>query len=367
MPRSATLRARARRFPSSRRWSLRSARCLRRGVRSGSPRSVLAPRSSTTYSSCRRTSASTPGPMRRSRRLLQDFAKALNEDTDYFLGTVVTIPQPNGTLEVADGQQRLATTALLLAAIRDYLEDKNEPIIVQSINGDSRPAPTEQSGRESRGLQLNIDDNDLFKAIVAGDGSDPDAVDTTRPSHDCLVEAYKRGAEASQEDRRDRRREAARRLPRTAGSRSWRTARSSSCSRCPTTPTRTRCSRRSTIGACELAGRSRQEPPVRRGGRAVPGGSDPLVVHAGRARSASTKKTSRSTSCVTRSCCCGATSAQRRSTTPCRHCQGRASPVTFAAHLESLANVYVSTFNPDTNAGTTTRGAHAQPSRSSIC
>ena len=40
-------------------------------------------------------------------RLLQDFALAVNEG-DYFLGTIVTIPRRDGTLEVVDGQQRLA-------------------------------------------------------------------------------------------------------------------------------------------------------------------------------------------------------------------------------------------------------------------
>jgi len=123
-------------------------------------------------------------------QMLQDFAKALNEGTDYFLGTVVTIPQPDGTLEVADGQQRLATSALLLAAIRDYLGDKNEPIIVQSIDGEFLNCTDRANRARVPRLQLNIDDNDLFKSIVAGEGFDPKTADTSRPSHDRLVRAY---------------------------------------------------------------------------------------------------------------------------------------------------------------------------------
>ena len=49
--------------------------------------------------------------------LLQDFALAISEAKPYFLGTIVTIPREEGTLEVVDGQQRLATTAILLSAI----------------------------------------------------------------------------------------------------------------------------------------------------------------------------------------------------------------------------------------------------------
>ena len=67
--------------------------------------------------------------------LFQDFLKAM--ESDYFLGTIVTIPQSDGTLEVVDGQQRLATGAILLAAIRDYLQDNtSEDSIVESINNE---------------------------------------------------------------------------------------------------------------------------------------------------------------------------------------------------------------------------------------
>src|SRR3954466_7162423 len=69
-------------------------------------------------------------------QLFQDFAKAISDsESVYFLGTIVTIPRANGTLEVADGQQRLATTAILLSAIRDYLKGK-EDVLVESINNE---------------------------------------------------------------------------------------------------------------------------------------------------------------------------------------------------------------------------------------
>src|SRR5437588_11982176 len=66
-------------------------------------------------------------------QLLQDFAKAIADgEKPYFLGTIVTIPRQNGILEIVDGQQRLATTAILLSSIRDHLKGK-EDIIVESI------------------------------------------------------------------------------------------------------------------------------------------------------------------------------------------------------------------------------------------
>jgi len=53
----------------------------------------------------------------------------------HFLGTIVTIPRTTGYLEVVDGQQRLATAAILLAAIRDFLKGK-EDVLVESINNE---------------------------------------------------------------------------------------------------------------------------------------------------------------------------------------------------------------------------------------
>jgi uncharacterized protein with ParB-like and HNH nuclease domain len=52
--------------------------------------------------------------------LFQDFSGALASDKTHFLGTVVLTRGAEETPEVSDGQQRLATTTILLAAIRDW-------------------------------------------------------------------------------------------------------------------------------------------------------------------------------------------------------------------------------------------------------
>ncbi|MBA3884037.1 MAG: DUF262 domain-containing protein [Chthoniobacterales bacterium] len=54
------------------------------------------------------------------RSLLQDLGAAIRtRQKEYFLGSVVAARVGKGA-EVVDGQQRLATAAILLAAIRDY-------------------------------------------------------------------------------------------------------------------------------------------------------------------------------------------------------------------------------------------------------
>lgn len=121
-------------------------------------------------------------------QLFQDFARAINENAGaYFLGTIVTIPRGEGTLEVVDGQQRLATAALLLAAIRDYLKERDEAVLVESINNEFLSGIDRTLRQRVPKLKLNVDDNDLFNSIVSGDPMP----DPTRPSHERLIASYK--------------------------------------------------------------------------------------------------------------------------------------------------------------------------------
>jgi hypothetical protein len=119
-------------------------------------------------------------------QMLRDYAKAITQDGPYFLGTIVTIPRGEGTLEVVDGQQRLATTALLLAAIRDYLMDKHEDLIVQSISTEFLSGIDRKRRELVPKLKLNLDDNEIFKQIITGKPEDPDPK-CTRASHERLL------------------------------------------------------------------------------------------------------------------------------------------------------------------------------------
>lgn len=61
---------------------------------------------------------------REARELLDDVVEAMEDDQDdYFLGSFVLVKQPNAKhAEVVDGQQRLTTLTILLAALRDLSE-----------------------------------------------------------------------------------------------------------------------------------------------------------------------------------------------------------------------------------------------------
>jgi Protein of unknown function DUF262/Protein of unknown function (DUF1524) len=142
--------------------------------------------------------------------LLKDYALAVNAKRTHFLGAIVTIPQEDdaGALEIVDGQQRLATTAILLAAIRDYATELDDKMLVESIQNDY--LSTIDLGRREYvpRLTLNVDDNELFSHIMKG------VAEESRPaaslvSHHLLLEALAKAREqvetiAAPFDRRER-------------------------------------------------------------------------------------------------------------------------------------------------------------------
>ena len=98
--------------------------------------------------------------------LLEDLSGAISAggSSPYFLGTVVLTQGSGDRLEVADGQQRLATTSILIAAIRDRLEEMGDAekkaaalftteylLIYDVMTGENTPR-----------LKLNYEDNDFF-------------------------------------------------------------------------------------------------------------------------------------------------------------------------------------------------------------
>lgn len=58
--------------------------------------------------------------------LINDFATALSAGYPfYFVGHIVVVPKADGTFEVVDGQQRLATISILIAYVRDRVQSNN--------------------------------------------------------------------------------------------------------------------------------------------------------------------------------------------------------------------------------------------------
>ncbi|MDE2902430.1 MAG: DUF262 domain-containing HNH endonuclease family protein [Chloroflexota bacterium] len=122
-------------------------------------------------------------------QLFTDIARAVGENTDYFLGTIVTIPRPNGLLEVVDGQQRLATTAILLSAIRRYMKEVGGDLLEQAIYGDFLTGIDRTRRARVPRMTLNSSDHELFRTIVTFEGGD-ELPSPSLESHELLIAAY---------------------------------------------------------------------------------------------------------------------------------------------------------------------------------
>ena len=99
--------------------------------------------------------------------LFQDIGDAIADNSSiYFLGTVVLTSSKRGGLRVVDGQQRLATTSILVAAMRDFMSSINDDEMANSIEQDFL-RPFDRTIREKTPkLTLNVDDNEYFKQRI---------------------------------------------------------------------------------------------------------------------------------------------------------------------------------------------------------
>jgi uncharacterized protein with ParB-like and HNH nuclease domain len=123
-------------------------------------------------------------------QLLEDLNRAQHDRESYFLGTVVTIARENNVLEVVDGQQRLATTTLLLVAVRDYLRKfAAEEMLVKSIEGDFLTIIDRKKREIVPRIRLNVEDNEFFAALLAREDGAP-LPEPQRSSHERLRAAY---------------------------------------------------------------------------------------------------------------------------------------------------------------------------------
>jgi Protein of unknown function DUF262 len=118
----------------------------------------------------------------------RDLRNALEGDEpDYFLGTLVlTLPSEEETRHtIIDGQQRLATTSLMLAAIRDEWESRGEEKQAKACDGYLSTFDRHE-GEDVPRLMLNEEDDDFFRQLVI-ERSSPTP---RRDSHERLKGAY---------------------------------------------------------------------------------------------------------------------------------------------------------------------------------
>ena len=130
------------------------------------------------------------------RDLLQDLRLALDsiDQEEYFLGTVVLVQPGKALPQIADGQQRLATTSILLARCVDLFRKLKRGPRAQSTEEQFIRKIDKKSEQVVPHLTLNEEDNAFYKDYILLDMCDPKNVEIARsnasfPSNRRLLEA----------------------------------------------------------------------------------------------------------------------------------------------------------------------------------
>ena len=115
------------------------------------------------------------------KELCGDLAKAIGDDeNEYFLGSIVAVRPPTGRLEINDGQQRLATTMILIAAIRDYFLRKGDKDTATEIERDFLVSPDRRTLQSEPRFHLNNEDHQFFVDNVISRPGNPAAFKSKR-------------------------------------------------------------------------------------------------------------------------------------------------------------------------------------------
>ena len=131
--------------------------------------------------------------------LFKDFSDAIRErNAEYFLGTVVLTTSKDGPHSVVDGQQRLATTSIMICAIRNYFYSIGDAERGDTLHGEFLAKKDRRDLTEVPHLKLMPGDNAFYeRAILAkpAGGAKPedvkDAQEALPPSQARLESALK--------------------------------------------------------------------------------------------------------------------------------------------------------------------------------
>ncbi len=133
--------------------------------------------------------------------LYRDLNGAITKNQEeYFLGAVIVVFSDGSPgIYVYDGQQRLATTMMLIAAIRDYFWNANDRGTAETIAGESLRSVDRRTLAPLTHFQLSVDDDQFFIDSVLLNPNDP-ARQAARPdpnkeSHARIVEAFRQANE----------------------------------------------------------------------------------------------------------------------------------------------------------------------------
>lgn len=123
--------------------------------------------------------------------LFSDMENAINKnENEYFIGSVVTTKNETPRPEVVDGQQRLATTTILISAIRDFFFNKGDVDRANTISSTYLLSKDLASLDVIPRFQMNSTDNEFFVKRILKDPDSPDRnIEPSKDSHKRIARA----------------------------------------------------------------------------------------------------------------------------------------------------------------------------------
>lgn len=113
-------------------------------------------------------------------------ASLVAEQPVYFLGTVVLTLGSEGRSTVIDGQQRLATTSMLLAAIRDVFQERGDEVSAAQVASQYVSSTSLVTQRTEPRILLNHVDRDAYLTVVVNrEPPSPGLLDSNQRIVDC--------------------------------------------------------------------------------------------------------------------------------------------------------------------------------------
>src|SRR5262249_27970680 len=89
-------------------------------------------------------------------------------------GTIVLVQTDRGVQTIADGQQRIATTSILLCRIRDRLVHIKRQVSAKAIDNDFLRTIDRDTEATVPRIKLNLEDNDFFMRRILPSTADAD-------------------------------------------------------------------------------------------------------------------------------------------------------------------------------------------------
>jgi len=121
--------------------------------------------------------------------LLDDVYEAIkNKEKEYFLGSIVVTGPTEQRHEVVDGQQRLTTVSILIAAIKDVFLSDGDNEVVNSVKTEFLASTDRKTKEKEPRLVLNEVDNELYQELIEGIRC-VDQQKYPRQSHKRLIDA----------------------------------------------------------------------------------------------------------------------------------------------------------------------------------